>query len=191
MAKIKLNPIVEEMSGGFGNIVFRARKGKTVMCRKPDLSNIELSDSQVEHQERFRQAVAYGRTVMADPDKRAMYEQAAERKDIPVFALTVADFFNVPSIQEVDLSAYKGMSGDLIRIKAMDDFGVANVHVTLTNALDGTILENGDAVEPASGSGLWVYTATVSVPAGSNVSFSVAATDYPGGTALNTQSKSI
>jgi hypothetical protein len=83
MVKLKLNPIVEEVSGGFGNIVFRASKGKTLMCRKPDLSDSETSDSQAAHRERFRQAVAYGRSVMADEEMHEMYTQAAERKGIP------------------------------------------------------------------------------------------------------------
>ena len=191
MAKIKLNPIVEEMSGGFGNIVFRASKGKTVMCRKPDFSNVEISDNQAEHRERFRQAVAYGRSVMADPDLRAMYEQAADRKDMPIFALTVADFFNAPTIHEVDLSAYTGKAGDLIKVNASDDFGVAKVHVALTQVNGGTPIESGYAVETAAGSGQWVYTATAAVPAGTTVNFAVVATDRPGGTAMNTQSKTV
>jgi hypothetical protein len=191
MAKIKLNPIVEEVSGGFGNIVFRASKGKTVMCRKPDFSNIELSDNQAEHRERFRQAVAYGRSVMADPDLRAMYEQASERKDIPVFALTVADFFNAPSITGVDLSAYNGQVGNVVKVNALDDMGVVSVHVTLTNAQDGTLIESGNADETTPGSGQWVYAATVAVSAGTTVNFSVVATDRPGGMASDTESKLI
>ena len=191
MAKVKLNPIVEEVSGGFGNIVFRASKGKTVLCRKPDFSNTEISEDQAAHRERFRQAVAYGRSVMADADLRAIYSQAAERKGMPVFALTVADFFNAPTLNEVDLSTYKGKAGDLIKIKALDDFGVASVHVTLTQVSGGTPIEGGYAVETAAGSGQWVYTATVSVSAGSNVNFNVVATDRPGGTAIETQSKSV
>jgi len=191
MAKIKLNPIVEEVSGGFGNIVFRASKGKTVMCRKPDFSNIELSDNQAEHRERFRQAVAYGRSVMADPDLRAMYEQASERKDIPVFALTVADFFNAPSITGVDLSAYNGQVGNVVKVNALDDMGVVSVHVTLTNAQDGTLIESGNADETTPGSGQWVYAATVAVSAGTTVNFSVVATDRPGGMASDTDSKLI
>jgi hypothetical protein len=191
MAKIKLNPIVEEMSGGFGNIVFRASKGKTVMCRKPDFSNVELSDNQAEHRERFRRAVAFGRSVMADPELRAMYEQASERKDIPVFALTVADFFNAPTISEVNLSAYDGTIGGLVKVSALDDISVMSVHVALTNSQDNAPIESGNAVETAPGSGQWVYTATVAVPAGTTVNFAVVVTDRPGGTAIDTQSKTV
>jgi hypothetical protein len=191
MAKVKLNPIVEEVSGGLGNLVFRASNGKTILSRKPDFSNTVISEGQAAHRERFRQAVAYGRSVMADAAMRSIYGQAAVRKGMPVFALTIADFFNAPSIEEVDLSAYMGKVGDPIKVKARDDFGVANVHVALTNAQDGAPIENGNAVETAAGSGQWVYTATVAVPAGSNVNFNVVATDYPGGTAVDTETKPV
>jgi len=191
MAKIKLNPIVEEVSGGFGNIVFRASKGKTVMCRKPDLSGNDATQGQAAHRERFREAVAYGRSVMADADMLAMYKQASVRRDIPVFALTVADFFNAPTINEVDLSAYAGKVGDVIKVKAMDDFGVASVHVALVNPTNEAPIENGYAVETAAGSGVWVYTVTASMPGGSKVGFNVVATDFPGGTAIESSSKTI
>jgi hypothetical protein len=135
--------------------------------------------------------VAYGRLVMADPNMRDLYSQAADRKGMPLFAFTVADFFNAPSINEVDLSTYTGQAGDLIKIKAEDDFGVASIHVMVSNAEIGASVETGYAVETAAGSGLWVYTATVSVPAGSQVNFNVVATDYPGGTAFEIQSKSV
>jgi hypothetical protein len=191
MAKIKLNPIVEEVSGGFGNIVFRASKGKTVMCRKPDVSGNDATEGQAAHRERFRKAVAYGRSVMADAEMLAMYKQASERRDIPVFALTVADFFNAPTINDVDLSTYTGKAGDVITVNAMDDFGVAKVHVALTQVSGGTPIESGYAVETAAGSGVWVYTAKLGVSAGSNVNVNVVATDHPGGTALDSFTKTI
>jgi hypothetical protein len=191
MAKIKLNPIVEEVSGGLGNLVFRTSNGKTVLCRKPDFSDNEITEDQAAHRERFRQAVAYGRSVMANEDMREIYNQAAERKGIPVFALTVADFFNAPSINEVNLSAYNGKIGDMIKVSALDDVNVMSVHVALVNSQDNALIESGDAVETAAGSGQWVYTATTAVPAGTLVNFTVVVTDRPGGTAIETQSKSV
>ena len=191
MAKVKLNPMFEEVSGGLGDLVFREVNGKTILSRKPDFSGNEISENQVAHRERFRQAVAYGRSVLADSNMRDLYTQAADRKGMPLFAFTVADFFNAPSVNDVDLSAYVGQPGDVIKVSAMDDFGVASVQVMVSNAQNGASIETGYAVETAAGSGLWVYTATVSVPAGSEVNFNVVATDYPGGTALNTSAKSI
>jgi len=47
--------------------------------------------------------------------------------------LTVADFFNAPSVDEVDLSGYGGAVGDQIVIQASDDFGALGVNVALTD----------------------------------------------------------
>jgi hypothetical protein len=191
MTKARLHPALLEFRGAMGDMLFRKQNGKVFVSIKPGEQTGEPTAAQAAHRERFSEAVAYGKTVMADPDLRALYEQAAKEKGTPVFALTVADFLNAPSIKEVDLSAYKGQANDMIKIKATDDFGVAKVHVALTQVNGGTPIESGYAVETAAGSGQWIYTATLSVSAGSNVDFTVVATDRPGGTAIDTQSKSV
>ena len=189
MAKIIFNSIVKEVSGGFGNLVFRASNGKTVMANKPTMS-AELSQDQAAHRIRFGRAVAYGRSVMADAEVRAVYKEVAHRKDMPIFALTVADFFNAPTIHEVDLSAYNGQAGDAIKVEAMDDFGVMNVHVAITDD-QGASIESGNAAETAPGSGLWVYTAASAVSAGTTVNINVVAVDRPGGMASVMNGKSL
>jgi hypothetical protein len=129
---------------------------------------------------------------LADEQVRAIYEEAAKHKNVPVFALTIADFFNAPTVDDVDLSAYNGNVGDTLKIKASDEFGVASVHVALTNLQNGAAIESGNAVETAPGSGLWVYTATVAVNSGgTTVKIDVVATDRPGGTAVAEKSKSL
>lgn len=70
------------------------------MGRKPDRSGIQPTEAQLEHQERFKQAVLYGRLVIADPDRKEGYELAAKAKKKPIFSLTVADFFNAPIIDD-------------------------------------------------------------------------------------------
>ena len=190
MAKIKFNSIVDEVSGGFGNLVFRASNGKTIMANKPTM-RAELSEDQAAHRIRFRRAVAYGRSVMANAEVRAIYDLVAEKKEIPVFALTVADFFNAPDIQDLDVLAYTGKVGDVIKIEAMDDFGVMSVHVSLADNQTEAAIENGSAVETAPGSGQWVYTATTAAPAGINVRVNVVATDRPGGTAVDSRVKTV
>ena len=187
--KVKLNPMFEEVSGQLGDLVFRELRGETIASRKPS-GNAAPSVDQVAHRERFKLAAAYGKSVMADDTVRALYEEAAKTKNMPVFALTVADYFNAPIITNIDLSAYRGYTGDVIKIYAADDFGVESVHVTLTNPDTNAPIENGAAVESAPGSGLWLYTATVTVPT-PNVKFDVVAADRPGGTAVSTASKSL
>jgi hypothetical protein len=190
MAKIRFNSLVRDVSGGFENVVFRARNGKVVMARRSDLLN-EPTAGQLAQRERFRDATAYGKIVMADPDLLAFYKAEAKERDIPVFALTIADFFNPPSIRQIDLAEYHGQVGDMVSVKVTDDFGVNVVNVTLVNAQTEQEIEHGRAIETGAGSGLWHYTAKTVVAAGTEVKVNVVAADRPGGTALETQTKTL
>jgi hypothetical protein len=59
---------------------------------------------------------------VADPTAKAVYDEAAKAKSQAVFSLTLADFFNAPCVDEIDLSHYAGQVGDSILIRAHDDF---------------------------------------------------------------------
>jgi hypothetical protein len=191
MPKVKLNPTFDEFRGSVNNLTYRQRHGKVFASVKPDLSNVQPSEAQIAHQQRFKAAAAYGKTVMADPVVRALYQQAAKERDIPIFALTVADFMHTPSITDTDLSAYNGLVGDVIKIMATDDFGVASVHITISKAQTGETIESGNAIETGLGSGLWLYTATSAAPAETDVQINVVAADRPGGTAVESRIKSL
>ena len=190
MAKVKLNPILEQLSGKVGDLVFKRYGDKTVIAQAPDTENRAWSEAQAAHRERFRQAALYGKMVMADPETKALYEQAAEAKGKPVFSLTVADFFKAPSVDEIDLSAYTGAAGDEIVITASDDFDVASVGVALTDG-EGNAIENGAAVETPPDSGRWLYTATADVETGTTVRISVTAEDRPGGVGSSEGEKAL
>ena len=190
MAKVKLNPILEQIRGQVGDLVFKHMNDEMIIGRKPDRSGIQPTEAQLDHQERFRQAVLYGRLVMADPDKKATYEQAARVKRKPLFSLTVADFFNAPVVDEVDLSEYGGMEGDPIIVRAHDDFKVAHLQVTVSDT-NGQEIESGEAVETPPASGSWAYTATENVPQGTTVRISVLVSDGPGSTGQATAEKSL
>ncbi|MBK7653173.1 MAG: hypothetical protein IPJ20_23965 [Flammeovirgaceae bacterium] len=77
MAKVKIKSVLEQIRGQVGDLVFKHYGDEMVVGRKPDRSGILPSEAQLEHQERFRQAVLYGRLVMADPEMKAFYEKAA------------------------------------------------------------------------------------------------------------------
>jgi hypothetical protein len=110
----------------------------------------------------------------------------------------VADFFNAPSVDEVDLSGYAGAVGDAIVVRASDDFdpsitlraGVTGVRVAIAKA-DGTAVEEGAATETPTGRCRWVYTATAAVDTGTTVRIAVAATDRPGGVGEAEEEKTV
>jgi hypothetical protein len=191
MPKVKLNPTFDEFRGSVNNLTYRKSYGRTFASVKVDRSHVQLSEAQLAHQQRFSEAVAYGKTVIADDDLHERYVQVAKERNMPFFALTIADFMHTPSITNIDLSAYNGQVNDLIKIKATDDFELVKVQVTISDAQDNSVLDNGEAVETAPASGLWLYTATASIPAGTTLTIKVVATDHPGGTAVDFQTKSI
>ncbi len=190
MAKVKLNPILEQVRGQVGDLVFKRYEDEVVISRKPDFEGREWTEAQLAAQEQFRQAALYGKMVMADAETKAIYVEAAARKGQPVFSLTVADFFHAPSVDEVDLSGYTGAVGDAIVVRASDDFDVVGVSVALTDA-DGNALESGEATETPADSGRWVYTTTAAVDTGTTVRIAVTATDRPGGVAEAVEEKAV
>jgi len=180
MAKVRLNPILERIRGSVGDLVFKRYGDGVVVARKPDMEGREQTPAQLAQRERFRQAALFGKMVMADPDTKLVYDEVAQQRGKPVFSLTIADFYNAPNVDEIDVSAYTGQVGDPIVIRASDDFDVVGVAVTLTDT-EGNLIEEGDATESAPGSGSFTYAATAAVASGTTVRIAVSATDRPGG----------
>lgn len=97
MAKVRLNPILEQVRGQVGDLVFKRSGEQVIITRKADLSDHQPTGPQLAAQERFRQAALYGKMVMVDPVTKQVYEAAAKTKGQPLFSLTIADFFNARS----------------------------------------------------------------------------------------------
>ena len=197
MAKVKLNPVLEQMRGPVGDLVFKHYGDAVVVGSKPNRSGVQPTEAQLQHQERFRQAVLYGQLVMADLEKKALYAEAAKASGKPLFSLTIADFFNAPAVDEVDISAYAGEVGNPIAVRAHDDFAVVSVHVSITKS-SGEAVESGEAMQTppnslqgAARSRRWVYTATAAVPQGTAVRIAVSASDHPGGVGEATSEKTL
>lgn len=93
MAKIKLNPIINKAHGSIGNYTFRHMYGRQTLIKKPDMSQVEWSDTQHAHRLRFKQAVAHAKAAMANPQVRARYEQEAAAQGMRPFDLAVSDYF--------------------------------------------------------------------------------------------------
>lgn len=170
----------EEFSCGFGDVVFREVNGKTIACRKPTGTD-EPTEGQLAHRDRFKQAVAYGKSAMANPVIHTQYQEIARRRNAPVFSLMIADFFNPPTISSVDVMTYYGAIGDTISIHVSGDFSVVNVYVTIQD-LQGNPVEMGQAAQSEPGSNLWIYTASVQHQP--TAKFQIVAMDRPGGTTV-------
>ena len=93
MAKVTLSPHLEDLRGKVGNFVFRrTASGKLTLIKLADMSNVKWSEAQKANRARFKEAVAYARTAMAEPKVRAKYEKAATKQNKRPIDLAVSDY---------------------------------------------------------------------------------------------------
>jgi len=178
MGESKNNLATEGLSGQVGNLVFRRRKsdGKVFVARQPAAFEGDPSDAQKAVHSKFQQAIIYGKTAVADPTTKALYAQKASAGQ-SAFNVAVADFFNAPNIQEIDVSAYNGQLGSTIRVRATDDFTVESVIVHIVNG-DGSLVEVGNAILQANGVD-WLFAATKINESIAGDKITVTVTDIP------------
>ena len=99
----------------------------------------------------------WGYDFSKDEGEKAEYQEKSTISKSE-YNVAVADFMKAPDIDEIDITNYTGKVGDTIRVRAIDDFKVVQVQISIINA-DGTILEEGNAVLQDNGLD-WIYTAT-------------------------------
>ncbi len=92
--KVIFNQSIQELRGRLGGLVFRrSHTGEAHVSTLPDMSRVKWSPAQQEHRRRFKQAVAYAKTAMADARVRARYEQESVIQGKRPFDLAVSDYF--------------------------------------------------------------------------------------------------
>ena len=184
MAKVDMNSLTQHLQGRVGDMVFRRVRGQMQAVLRPcTLRRPPPTSDQLAQQAVFKEALNYAKGALADPEKRVVYEAAAQAKNKDARALAVGDFFRPPTVQKVDMSNYNGRVGDKIAIMADDDVAVRKVEVKVRKS-DGTVLEEGPAAPLFDG---WVYTATTAVAAGTNLIIEVTAIDWPGNKGVKNQ----
>jgi hypothetical protein len=178
MAKQKGNVVTYGLSGKVGDLlVFRQRNGKTVVSKIPTMPKT-VSEKQMDSRIRFQRATIYAKAAIVDPETGELYAAGAKKqKGKTAYNIAIADFFNAPNIDTVDLSDYNGAADETIRIVATDDFAVKSVHVSIINA-DGVTVEEGEAVHGAGN--MWKYTTTQENGDVSGYKIEVDAYDLPG-----------
>ena len=174
MAKVYNNIFVRGLSGKLGDqfIVKTDKSGRTIVSAKPTFNGTrEFSPAQLMQQQAFREAAAYAKEKKGEE----IYITKASGGTKSPYNLAVADWFNRPKILEVDLTAWYGQAGDMIRMRAQDDVMVDQVTVTISDGTD-TVLESGQANDTG---GLWWEYATNGNITG-QVTVTIAARDLPG-----------
>jgi hypothetical protein len=178
LAIVKKNPFTEGLKGTIGDkMVFKQVQGRTIATYK-GVPTGEPTEKQLEQRGLFQEATIYGKWVMSDPEAKAEYEAKKSDKYNSAYAIAVADFLKAPEIEEVDLSAFHGHVGDVIKVKAKDDFKVMSVSVDLFD-LNGAKAEGGMAVEDKKDLN-WNYTLTTEIASLTGTKIVVKASDKPG-----------
>jgi hypothetical protein len=76
MARVTNNDLLESLSGKVGRqLVFKTYSYGTVVSRYPDMRGVKLTTKQKKSNKLFAAAVAYAKSVIADPGKRKKYEK--------------------------------------------------------------------------------------------------------------------
>ncbi len=158
MAKSILNVVMQGASGKIGKtLVFRQlQNGETVIANRPKPRVKPLSSAEEAHRERFLDA---------------SFAKSA-------YTVAITDCLTSPTIKEIILDDYSGTIGDVISVRAIDDFNVQTVRVRIMKA-DNTLLEEGFAV--LSDEDLnWNYVATLANASIAGTTIEVIASDIPG-----------
>lgn len=179
MAKSENNEVMFGARGQVGNlVVFKNYYGRTIIAKvKTKKDNQVFSDDQRLVKERFKEAVIYAKGAVKDEILRDFY-RPFEKGGVKIYNLAVADFCKPPEVKSIKAAHYQGNVGDYLTIRAMDNFKVRGVEVTITKP-DGSFVESGAAVL-APNEADWIYTATAINEEVAGTVITVSATDTPG-----------
>jgi len=144
MAISRTNVLLHGFKGKLADYVVRRWGESTVLSKKPNTKHRKWSKLQKTNRARFREAMAYARRVLSNPDMRAYYVKK-KRKMQTVWNVAVADYLLNPSIDLIDIREYNGMRGEQIYISTNDKYGVASAVVSILDA-QGLEVESGPAV---------------------------------------------
>lgn len=177
MAKIKKNILLQGLSGTLNKqLVLKQYNNITVISSYPDMTRVIKSEKQKTENRRFREAVAYARSQMADPVSKAEYKAKARGLQKP-HNIAIADFYCPPEIKSLDITALSGRKNDQIIIHAIDDFKVVRVEVTVQNEA-GELLETGEARQLSKWK--WEYRLQLPYETMSGFVITASAWDKPG-----------
>ena len=178
MARSQNNPFLKGASGRIGKtlVVKTLADGTQVIANTP-AKRKKHSVKQVKHLGRFQDAKFFAKRVATKSDVKALYESRAKGTLKNWYNLAIGDKMNPPEIHEIHIGRYTGEPGEVIRIRATDDFKVASVSVEISTP-DHKLVETGEA-QPRGKKGLWRFFTTLKNPQPQGTVISVTAVDIP------------
>lgn len=178
MAHVKDNILLKNVSGTIGKQmnVFN-RYGETYLRTTKKKKQVKFSARQLQSQYNFADAVVYAKQVIKDPEMNLYYLSLA-RKGQSAYNVAMKDALGAPVINDINIDAYTGKSGQVISIRAVDFFRVYQVTVEIID-LSGEIIEKGAAVQQWKPM-YWDYKTTVAPGIEQVGKIQVTAVDMPG-----------
>ena len=151
------------VTGKIGNVIVKRRGNKYYVTSLP-VKKKAPTPKQLAHRKRFAKAIKYGKmATRPESPFREVYEGLARNKYKSPLNMAVADWFHEPEIENVDLSRYHGLSGDVVFVRAGKVRGpIAGVEVVVLDQ-EGCEVERGNAVQDPILVDEWSYTATSAV----------------------------
>src|SRR5690349_1223584 len=124
MAKLKKNAVISGLSGQLGKDHYaRYRKdGTTIISLKPDFSNRQFSEAQLEAQERTRLSAAYAEVASKE---NPIYAEKAKGTSLNAFNVAVRDWRRPPVIDSISVEQ------GTIRVRAHDDVMICHVTISI------------------------------------------------------------
>src|SRR5690349_12923493 len=119
MAKANNNIFVRNLTGYVGDqfVIRKGRGGETIVSNMPSFSeDRQFNENQLEHQDLFRHAILYAKTVKDDE----LYINKAAGTNMTPFNAAVADYFKKPQVLEIDASEWQGRAGNEIYVRAFE-----------------------------------------------------------------------
>ncbi len=152
------NLFTDAASGTARNFTLRQmQSGEGIISARRGRSKTPPTPKALATRERFFLATRYAKSVQADEATKALYA-AAVKPSQSVYLLAVTDMLTKPSVHSIDALGYNGRPGDMIMVRASDDFTVNSVELIVRDA-QGAVIERGFAV-PHDNTLDWLYTAT-------------------------------
>ena len=161
MAQTNDNIILQKVSGNIGKqVVLKRVHGKTVLSKMPKKPATRSAKQQMCAQG-FKLATAYAKSVMLNPELKALYSAEAKRRGvINAYNMALSDCLRLPEIKAIDVANYTGSTlGEVITIEVSDNFKVVQVKVTILH--DERTVEEGNAILIAD---IWQYATTALNP---------------------------
>jgi hypothetical protein len=185
MARVLNNSLVEGVSGQVGKqVCFRTRGDKTFIAAKPVSRKGKIPPpTQQKTNNRFKNAVAYGQFVKADPELSALYAIAVAKKKTEytsVYHAGMRDALTDPEHLPMINRNFTGKPGDTLGIYSKDIVPLANLRFSIQDA-DGLELEAG-MVASGTITGEFIYTCHTKLENLASLQVVITAIDMPGRT---------